>query len=142
MKDQDTDEQVVELKREGFEPIKIQLMLRANGNVFAFKGVKGERGGIYVGTANQEKKRPAFYTPGMRFRRTKWSADDEYVLTSGGFVDATKCNHAMVVNINTGAYWTGAVVVANYARITPAEFDKITNFASDEFELIEKEPKT
>ncbi len=140
MKDQDTDEQVVVLKRDGFEPILIQLMLRANGNVFAFEGIKGERGGVYVGTANQEKKRPEFYTPGMRFKRTGYD-DDEYVLVSGSLFDMHKSNYAMLVNIATGNNWWSAAKVANHAKITREEFDKITNSCADEFELIDKEPK-
>jgi hypothetical protein len=140
MKGQDADEQIVELKRDGFEPILVQLMLRADGNVFAFEGDKGARDGVYVCTANQEKKRPEFYEPGMRFKRTGYG-DDEYVLVSGSFVGATKCNDAVVVNVTTGGYWASAVEVADFARITPEEFDQITNFATDEFELIEKEPK-
>jgi hypothetical protein len=135
-----TDEQIVELKREGFEPIIIQLMLRANGNVFAFEGIKGERDGVYVGTANQEKKRPEFYAPGMRFRRTGYD-EDEYVLVSGSLFAIYKSNYAMLVNLATGNNLWSAAKVANHARITPEEFNEITNDHTGEFELIEKEPR-
>ena len=136
----DTSEQIVELKREGFEPIKIQLMLRPNGEVFVFKGDKGEREGIWVGTANQAKRRPEFYTPGMRFKRTGYE-DDEYVLVSGSLFDMYKTNYAMLANIATGNNWWSAAKVANHARITREEFAKIVNYYTAEFELIEKEPK-
>ena len=130
----------VMVRSPGYKPVTVYVRMNASGAVFIGANYEGEKFLCDAREEKEKKKRPELYTPGMRFRRTGYE-DDEYVLMAGGFVGATKCNHAMLVNIMTGGYWGGAVEVAKYARITPSEFDQITNFASDEFELIETEAK-
>jgi hypothetical protein len=121
----------------GYKPVTVYVRMNASGEVFIGANYEGEKFLCDAKEEKEKKKRPEFYEPGMRFKRIG-NGEDEYMLMAGGFVDATKCNHAMVVNITTGSSWWRAVEVAKYARITREEFDKIVNYYTDEFELIEK----
>jgi len=76
----------------------------------------------------------------MRFKRGARQCD-ESVLVASRFSPGMQQSYALLVKLITGGVWWEAVQVADRERITPEAFEKITNFCTDEFELIEKEPK-
>jgi hypothetical protein len=124
----------------GYKPVTVYVRMNASGEVFIGANYEGEKFLCDAKEEKEKKKRPEFYEPGMRFKRTGYE-DDEYVLVSGSLFDMYKTNYAMLANIATGNNWWSAAKVANHARITREEFAKIVNYYTAEFELIEKEPK-
>jgi hypothetical protein len=114
----------------GFESVTVRVQMKASGSVYAEVGEISR----YLGEAKEEKNRPEFYTPGMRFRR----GADEFILIVSRFYQVLNPYKALLVNITTGGGCWEPVVVAARERITLAEFNKVTNGFVNEFELIEE----